>query len=86
MQIGVLPNYMLSVYHYDQIMFCSFVGGALQHDHTEHAQKATANNKSPSVFIKRLDFFVPETFLWRLAPMQSMTHYASMRMRKRGIR
>ena len=48
---------MLSVYRYDQKKrgvgllhcFAVFVGGALQGDHTEHAQKTTANNKSPQV-------------------------------------
>ena len=49
-------------------LFCSFVGVALQNDHTEHAQKATANNKSPQV---TPNFFVPENFLWRLAPMHA---------------
>ena len=46
--------------------FAVFVDKALQNDHTEHAQKATANNKSPQV---SPNFFIAEMFLWRLAPM-----------------
>ena len=42
-------------------LFCSFCGWGLPEDHTEHAQKATANINNT--------FFVPEIFLWRLAPI-----------------
>ena len=42
-------------------LFCSVVGGALQHDHNEHAQKATAN-----MVYTPLNLFVQEMFVWSL--------------------
>ena len=38
--------------------FAVFVDKALQNDHTEHAQKATANNKSPQVSPKNVSLEV----------------------------
>ncbi len=45
-------------------LFAVFVGGALQDDHTEHA---CVEINSPQVSPY---YFVPEIFLWRLAPMK----------------